>query len=99
MAILLKKPYDVCLDCHAEITKKQHAIVGFGTGRHPLGELKKVKKDKTKEFEMKELMDPARPGKPFYCGSCHDPHSTDVNKLFRFNARTGMDLCMKCHKM
>lgn len=94
MAILVKKPYDLCLDCHSEVTKKPHAIVGFGSARHPLGEQKKDKKG-----ELKDLMDPARPDKPFYCGSCHDPHSTDVNKLLRFNARSGMDLCTHCHKM
>ena len=43
--------------------------------------------------------DPARPGKPFYCGSCHNPHSTDSPLLFRFNAQSVSKLCLNCHKM
>jgi predicted CXXCH cytochrome family protein len=40
-----------------------------------------------------------RPGKPFYCGSCHNPHSTDSPLLFRFNAKSQTELCINCHKM
>jgi len=94
LALLIKKPYDLCLDCHGEVPKKPHAVSGFSSRRHPLGEAKVTKKG-----EEKIMKDPSRPGKPFYCGSCHDPHSTDVNRLFRFNARSGMGLCRHCHKM
>jgi predicted CXXCH cytochrome family protein len=54
------------------------------------------------EIEVKEeqiLMDPSRPDKVFYCGSCHDPHSTSVPNLFRFNATSTMGLCLHCHKI
>ncbi len=94
MALLAKQPYQLCLDCHADVPKKRHALSGFGSSRHPLGEPKKGKKG-----EEHFLKNPSQPDKPFYCGSCHDPHSADVNRLFRFNARTGMNLCANCHKM
>src|SRR5574337_978024 len=38
MALLVKQPYELCLDCHGDIPAKPHAISGFGAGRHPLGE-------------------------------------------------------------
>ncbi len=94
IALLAKQPYELCLDCHGDVPKKQHATSGFGSGRHPLGERKKGKKG-----EEQYPVNPSQAGKPFYCGSCHDPHSANVSRLFRFNARTGMDLCTNCHKM
>ena len=45
------------------------------------------------------IMDPVRPGRKFYCGSCHEPHSTETPTLFRFKAKSSMDLCGSCHKM
>ena len=53
----------------------------------------------TTKAEVKILMDPARPDKVFYCGSCHNPHSTETPNLFRFNATSAMGLCSHCHKM
>ncbi|MGE5807630.1 MAG: cytochrome c3 family protein [Nitrospirota bacterium] len=44
-----------------------------------------------------QRQDPTRPGKPFYCGSCHNPHSTDGPTLFRFKFRQQRDLCINCH--
>ncbi len=109
MAVLVKNPYDLCLDCHPEIPQKQHAVTGFGSNKHPLGEQKKIRRAAAKgkkvsikegaEYEIKELTDPVRPDKPFYCGSCHEPHSAAAGKLFRFNSKTARDLCTHCHKM
>jgi len=79
----------LCLECHPAIKTTPHAIAGFGGDGHPLGYLQKKKKP---------LEDPSRPGKRFYCGSCHNPHSTDTPKLFRFEAKSGMALCGNCHK-
>jgi predicted CXXCH cytochrome family protein len=45
-----------------------------------------------------EPHDPMRPDKPFYCGSCHDPHSSDSPLLFRFNVRSEKELCLHCHR-
>jgi predicted CXXCH cytochrome family protein len=42
--------------------------------------------------------DPMRPDKPFYCGSCHEPHSSDTRFLFRFNVRSDKELCLHCHQ-
>lgn len=83
-ALLKKKPNMVCYDCHANIKNKPHAVSGFGSG-HFLGDTKVVS-------------DPARPGKTFYCGSCHNPHSSDSPKLFRYPGHSEMDICTKCHK-
>ena len=84
MALLLNEPKQVCLDCHGEVTKKPHVIKGPKGAGHPLG-----KKDKK---------DPKRPEKEFYCGSCHNPHSSDSLRLFRYPAKAAMGLCNNCHK-
>ncbi len=94
MALLAKKPYALCLDCHADVTKSPHAVSGISSGKHPLGEPKM-----TDDGREKKVKDPSRKGKPFYCGSCHDPHSSGGGRLFRFNANTAMSLCTNCHKM
>jgi predicted CXXCH cytochrome family protein len=91
--ILLKKEYDLCVDCHPDIPKKAHVISGFGIGKHPLGEPKITKKG-----EVKQLKNPAKPDKVFYCGSCHNPHSTQVKGLLQFNALSSQELCANCHK-
>lgn len=39
--------------------------------------------------------DPRRPGKPFDCASCHDPHGSSGAKLLRGDIFT---LCGECHK-
>jgi len=72
----------LCLTCHADVAKRPHAAAGFGARSHPL----------------KAPKDPARPGREFSCSSCHNPHSSDNPKLFRFNAKSGMGLCLSCHK-
>jgi len=84
MTLLAKAPITVCLDCHGDVEKKPHIIKGSkGTG-HPLGK--------------KDNKDPKRPEKKFYCGSCHNPHSSDSMKLFRYPAKTTMGTCINCHK-
>ncbi len=86
--LLVKEPIMVCLDCHPDVEKRAHAVVGLSSAGHPIG-----KKDK------KELKDPKRPGKQFYCGSCHNPHSSDSVKLFRYDAKSTMGLCVHCHNI
>ncbi len=46
----------------------------------------------------KELQDPLRPGKPFYCGTCHNPHGSNGVLMFRFDAQSAKSLCEHCHK-
>jgi predicted CXXCH cytochrome family protein len=86
-ALLNKEPVAVCFDCHSDIKKRPHVIVGFSVGGHPLGEA----------TPPKMTADPLRPGKPFYCAACHEPHKSDLPKLNRFEK--GMSSCQKCHKI
>jgi len=101
VALLANKPYDLCVTCHSEITEKPHAVSGFSSAGHALG-AKKGKKGKAKSGlasgSTNTLMDPARPGRAFYCGSCHEPHSTESPRLFRYNAKSSISLCSNCHK-
>ena len=83
IALLSKKPIDLCAQCHPDTPHGQH-ISSRQTGSSEQGT---------------GPQDPARPGKPFYCGSCHNPHSTDSPLLFRFNAQSVSKLCKNCHKM
>lgn len=90
--LLRKEPIDSCIECHAEVRKKPHAVTGFSPlGGHPLGEPRRMKQSK----ERKYLDDPSRPGRRFYCGSCHFPHSSDYAKLLR---ASDFGLCQICHK-
>ena len=83
--LLKVAPATLCLDCHAEVKKGPHVIAGFSRSGHPLGD------------DAKSAVDPLRPGKQFYCVSCHEPHRSERPKLNRFPV--GMETCLKCHKM
>jgi len=85
IAMLKKEPATLCLDCHSDIRKGPHVIAGFTRSGHPLGN------------DKKEVQDPLRPGKKFYCAACHEPHRSELPKLNRF--AKGMVSCQKCHKM
>jgi predicted CXXCH cytochrome family protein len=85
VGLLVKPPAALCLDCHADVKKKPHVIVGFSGGGHPLGDATKAK----------EVADPLRSGKPFYCAACHEPHRSQRPRLNRFDK--GMGSCQKCH--
>lgn len=82
--LLKKAPAALCLDCHPDITKEPHVVAGFSRSGHPLGNDKKL------------VPDPLRPGKTFYCASCHEPHRSEFPKLSRYGS--GMTACQKCHK-
>lgn len=87
IALLRREPNRVCLECHQRVTRKPHAISTFHpTKGHPLGG------DYKKE-------DPVRPNKTFYCGSCHDPHSSDEILLFRYKPKDTTNICISCHKI
>lgn len=87
VGLLRKDPAALCIDCHADVKKKPHLIVGFSGGGHPLGDAKK----------STGVPDPLRSGKPFYCVACHEPHRSDLPRLGRFDK--GMQSCQSCHKM
>lgn len=99
MALLPKRPTAVCLECHPDVIKKRHVISEF---RHPLGDAgKKVDDKPVKKSGKKDkglITDPARAGREFYCGSCHNPHSSDFNRLLRYKANTPFELCINCHQ-
>ena len=87
----------LCLTCHADVAKNPHAAIGFsgaGGGGHVLKGRRGKKGDKTEISK-----DPARPDREFSCSSCHNPHSSDSIRLFRYKANTAFDLCINCHKM
>ena len=89
IALLQKKPVAVCLDCHPDAVHGQHS-----PSRQP-----PVTEQAREDVSGPELQDPARPGRPFYCGSCHNPHSAANATLLRFDAKTTKELCVHCHKM
>lgn len=84
--LLRKEPATLCLDCHPDVKKRPHVIVGFSSNGHPLGD----------EKRSKEVFDPLRPGKKFYCAACHEPHRSERPRLARFDK--GMKSCQGCHK-
>jgi predicted CXXCH cytochrome family protein len=77
----------LCLDCHSEIANKPHVLAGFAGRGHPLGD------------KASAAQDPLRPGRSFYCGSCHEPHRADYARLTRFDAKSAAGFCQNCHKM
>ena len=87
-SLLVKAPVEVCLECHPDVRRTPHALAGFSGRGHAIGEPKRGRKPVT---------DPARPGKVFYCGSCHNPHSSDSMKLFRYKANSSFGICQYCH--
>ncbi len=81
----LPKPInDLCISCHSEanIGNGVHIARGFKASGHP----------------VKEKKDPRRAGREFACSSCHDPHSSDWAKLYRYKAQSAFELCQNCHK-
>jgi predicted CXXCH cytochrome family protein len=103
MALLLKRPTAVCADCHDKILKERHVTGEF---RHPVGSIdkpemqpvEKAEKKKSSRKSKKTIMDPVRPEKEFYCGSCHNPHSSEWKNLLRYKANVPFDLCVNCHQ-
>jgi len=86
MALLLQKPVAVCLQCHPDATHGRHS------SRQP-----PVSEQAARSTGALDLPDPMRPGKSFYCGSCHNPHGSDGPTLYNFNARSTNELCLHCH--
>lgn len=85
--LLAEPPTQVCMDCHKKVKRKPHATIDFNGKGHPIG------------GEKPGLMNPAQPGEPFYCGSCHHPHMSKHAKLMRFDLRSPQGFCQQCHKM
>jgi len=50
---------------------------------------------------IKGKKDPLYPKKEFSCASCHNPHGSDMPKLFRYKYEEGfgdMMMCVLCHR-
>ncbi len=80
-SMLLMPTTDGCLQCHPRIAAAPHAAGGFSEAGHPLKDRKYAK---AKDGELS-------------CASCHNPHSSDSMKLFRFPVKKPFDLCVNCH--
>lgn len=72
----------VCFGCHPGKGKEPHVLRGFGGKEHP----------------MKGVPDPKRAGRGLSCSSCHNPHSSESIRLFRYDAEKVFDVCKNCHK-
>lgn len=83
-AQLLKPVNELCLTCHTNAGFKSglHVVRSFAGGGHP----------------MKAKKDPKRPEREFSCAGCHNPHSSDWIKLFRYKASSNFELCVHCHE-
>jgi len=77
----------ICLECHSDIKDQPHLVAGFSRRGHPLGD----------EKGIAIAADPLRPGKQFYCGSCHHPHKADFRKLNRLDP-DATTFCQRCHE-
>jgi predicted CXXCH cytochrome family protein len=86
VGLLTMAPAKLCLDCHTAISKAPHVVAGFTSKGHPLGD----RKDGTFADDM------LRPGKPFYCAGCHEPHAGPYPNLLRFDTKEMF--CQKCHQ-
>ncbi len=86
--LLKKKPVQTCLACHDDIREAEATQDGFVHNNHPLG-------DGVRERPM---LDKLRPGKPFYCASCHQPHKSQFPGLLRYEPKPGRSVCYSCHE-
>jgi len=80
--ILVADGNEVCKKCHEQPFKGAHAIFGVKQEGH----------------KISGKRDPRRPGRRFGCASCHNPHSSDSVRLFRYPAQAPYELCVNCHK-
>lgn len=80
--LLKKRDNAVCAPCHKAVFEEPHGgITGLSKSGHPLSAKR----------------DPKRKGKKFTCTSCHNPHSSDWVKNFRYQAQDSFDICSNCH--
>lgn len=86
VAMLKKPPATLCLDCHPEVGKSAHVLAGSAAG-HPVG--REARKNGPAE-------DPLRPGRPFYCAGCHEPHRAAIAPLSR--SADISEACPRCHR-
>lgn len=79
---LKKQPWDLCTTCHAEKASGRHVIAWGPSGQtHP----------------TRGRPDPKKPDREFSCRSCHNPHASNMPKLWNYNVKSYFDLCQVCH--
>jgi predicted CXXCH cytochrome family protein len=83
-ALALNPINDLCTTCHSDpnIKRGLHVVSGFGSRGHPLS----------------DRDDPKRQGRQLACSSCHNPHSSEWMRLFRYQATEAFGICKYCHE-
>ena len=103
----------LCLTCHTaapELTAANLEAPASATAVHPslaglAGKGRQIHLDAAlrsghpmANHPVASPKDPLEASRPFTCVSCHRPHGAPTQQLLRYGARTGMELCLKCHK-
>jgi len=79
---LKKPPWELCTTCHTEKASGRHVIAWGPSGNtHP----------------TRGRPDPMKPEREFSCRSCHNPHASNMPKLWNFNVKSYLQLCQTCH--
>lgn len=79
---LKKPPWDLCTTCHADKASGRHVIAWGPSGNtHP----------------TRGRPDPMKPEREFSCRSCHNPHASNMPKLWNYNVNSYFALCQVCH--
>jgi predicted CXXCH cytochrome family protein len=96
------RPGDLCRKCHEDVFDDVHPLTGFSQPA-------KEKDDSLASVLFGEAgpqrkghplrgKDPKRPRRGFGCMSCHVPHSSPWQDLFRYEATEPKELCVHCHE-
>ena len=79
---LKKEPWNLCTTCHADKASGRHVIAWGPSGNtHP----------------TRGRPDPMKPEREFSCRSCHNPHASNMPKLWNYNVNSYFELCQVCH--
>ena len=103
----------VCLACHVD-TPVDTALIDEGMlfGRHPADSVTRLVATGPRILLDGSLLsghptfshpvdgrpDPTQKGRTLGCASCHNPHGSPGEKLFRFGAMGVSALCVRCHE-
>lgn len=91
----------MCTSCHnphAGDNEKLLLTAGNGLCKGCHGDIKQDT-HVTTGHPLEGPKDPRRPGQPFGCVSCHEPHASKSPSLLRYEAESTFEFCTNCHKM